>query len=269
MPSLPSCIALVLPIFFFLFEARGVHSIGYPVNRPNVDWDKNSLKPSRMGNSFWYHGSATYYSSYGSSGACGYPLSVTDNIFHAAVPDPRWSNSLSPGVGNFGGASCGQCFELKCIPRPRYANVQFCIRDSGSIIVRVTDCDVPKEVGPQWPANHFDLNPPAFNSIADPFAGIVNIKFRRVPCVTSGPKWSLQNDSNGFFHDIIVYDVPGVGAIAGLSIKPAGMDWIQCSQAWGGHYWAFGPYSVGADTLVQIVLSEGRGTILVPYVQTT
>ena len=226
--------------YFHNAEAVSVH-----VSKPDINWDTSRFVPARIGNQNWWHGSATYYDSIGSSGACGFPLSITDNIYHAAVPDPRWSNSLTAGVGGFSGAPCGQCFQLRCVNQPRYNQEVFCNAGAAPITVRVTDCDVPKPGG--WPPNHFDLNPIAYNQMADPRSGIINIKWRRVHCATSGPKWALTSDSNGYFHDIIVYDVPGVGAITGLVIQPRGMGWQKVRNRWG------------AETMVLRLKQSGKG----------
>ena len=220
---LPRYLLSVPLVLVALSIIPGCHCVVTHSNKPNANWDTSRFIPARIGNGFWWHGSATYYDSYGSSGACGFPLRVTDNIYHAAVPDPRWSNSLTAGVGGFSGTPCGQCFQIKCLDQPRYGNSVYCNPGGQPIVIRVTDCDTPKPGG--WPTNHFDLNPPAFNAIADESAGIVNIKFRRVQCSTSGAKWTLGSDSNGFYHDMTIYDVPGVGAIVGVMVQPAGMGW--------------------------------------------
>ena len=229
---------------------RNAEAASFHVDKPDINWDFGRFVPARIGNQNWWHGSATYYDSIGSSGACGFPLSVTDNIYHAAVPDPRWSNSLTAGSGGFSGAPCGQCFQLRCVNQPRYAQQVFCNPGAAPITVRVTDCDVPKPGPPGpfgWPPNHFDLNPIAYNQMADPKSGIINIRWRRVHCATSGPKWTLASDSNGFFHDIVVYDVPGVGAITGLVIQPKGMGWQKVRNRWG------------AETMVLWLKQSGKG----------
>ena len=247
---------------FLFFLVNPAACISQQINRPDVNWDRSAYHATRLGHSGWFHGSATYYASYGSSGACGFPLSFVNSIYHAATPDPRWSKSNTAGVGGFSGAACGQCYELRCIEQPRYNHQVFC--NPGTMKVRVADCDTPKS--PAWPSNHFDLSPEGFGRLADIGAGIVNIKFRRVHCRSRYTKWTLASDSNGFFHDIVVYDVPATGSVTAIWAKPAGQKWIKLSHAWGAHYWAFGNYYVGGNTEVKAVLSENRGQVKAHFV---
>eukprot|EP00271_Cylindrocystis_brebissonii_P003837 TRINITY_DN15076_c0_g5_i1.p1 TRINITY_DN15076_c0_g5~~TRINITY_DN15076_c0_g5_i1.p1 ORF type:complete len:286 (-),score=2.71 TRINITY_DN15076_c0_g5_i1:376-1233(-) len=240
------------------------------VNKPNVNWDyQYPYQPSPLHDSSWHYGSATWYDFIGNSGACGQPWSVINSIDYAATPSPRWNNFMTAGVGSFGGAACGQCYHLKCLGQPRYGRKVFCNKNAKAVTVRITDFDTPGRPG-GWPNNHFDLKPATFARIADKSAGIINIKWKRVPCPRMTPKWALASDSNGYYHELIVYNVPDVGSIVAVWVKPPGSrSWLSTKRSWGTHFFWLGFGSPGSSTGVRIQLAEGRGFANAKYHQTS
>ncbi|CAI5980123.1 unnamed protein product [Closterium sp. NIES-64] len=206
----------------------------------------------------WHFGSATFYGNdmlVGNSGNCGYPYSFVNNRTQVAVPDPRWSNTLTSGIGNFKGAACGQCFMVKCLSKPRYAGKVFC-RSKKAVMVTITNFDTPRSEG--WPNNHFDFHRTGFEKIADPDSGIVNVMWRRTRCPKTAPKYTVKG--NPYWHDITVYDVPGVGAITGVWVKRAGRsDWEAARHSWGAHWVVTGKVDWDSSkTKVRAQVAESR-----------
>ncbi|CAI5535168.1 unnamed protein product [Closterium sp. Naga37s-1] len=187
----------------------------------------------------WHKGSATFYGNemlQGNSGNCGFPYRFVDNVTQVAVPDPRWSQSLSNGVQAFKGAACGQCYEVKCLRSPRYGSKVHCSSEKPTRVV-ITNFDTPRSEG--WPNNHFDFHNTGFKKIAALEAGIINVMWRRVKCPQSTPKFTVKG--NPYFHDITVYGVPGVGAITGVWVQVGGSgEWQKARQSWGAHYFLSG-----------------------------
>ena len=199
--------------------------------------DDEPYHSAKLGDDNWYPGSATFYddsqNTNGVSGTCGFPWEFANKVIAVAVPDPRFSDTKSHNVSDFNGAGCGQCFEVVCYPRPRYGSHSFC-NSMHSITVRVTNYDTPQS-GP-WPNNHMDFYKPGFGKIADYAAGIINTKFRRVACPKSVPKFTVTG--NPYWHDISVYDVPDVGAVTAVWVRPGGTDhWLETQHGWGAHFW--------------------------------
>jgi len=261
--------SLLLPVLLSFLPLSLCQQV---VSTPDQSWAASPYIQSRLHRQEkWFHGSATFYP-YAGSGACGLPWSYVQpnnqyGVWSAATPDPRWSDTLTNNVPSFSGASCGQCYRLRCLNVPLYANEVFCNPNAPDLHVRITDCDTPRAGG--WPNNHFDLSQEGFQQIANPMAGMVNVMWKREACtsITGSPKWSLDGDSNGFFHDVVIYDVPLTGSIVTVWARPAGMKWMRLQHAWGAHYYSFGSWSFDGTTKVQIKLAEHWGKRFVAYLQ--
>eukprot|EP00271_Cylindrocystis_brebissonii_P016712 TRINITY_DN409_c0_g1_i1.p1 TRINITY_DN409_c0_g1~~TRINITY_DN409_c0_g1_i1.p1 ORF type:complete len:283 (+),score=18.05 TRINITY_DN409_c0_g1_i1:597-1445(+) len=242
----------------------------YVSKSPNVNWDYNyPYQPSPLRDATWRYGSATWYDLGGNSGACGEPWSVINSIDFAATPSPRWDNMLTAGVGSFPGAACGQCYQVKCLEQPRYGHRVYCNRGAPAVTVRITDADTPGRPG-GWPNNHFDLKPSTFSKIADKSAGIINVQWRRVPCARMTPRWALASDSNGYYHELIIYNIPDVGSFLAAFVKPQGSaNWIALKHVWGVRWMYLSPKVPNGATGVRIHLAEGRGWVDASYSQTS
>jgi hypothetical protein len=255
MSPLPFALLVILAILPIAFSQTFVST-------PNQSWQSSPYIQSKLRRKeSWHHGSATFYT-FGSSGACGFPWSLvapynSHGVWTAAAPDPRWSDTMTRSAPPFSGASCGQCYVLKCVNIPLYNQEVFCNPGNPELHVRIADCDTPRPGG--WPLNNFDLSQQGFQQIANPNAGMVNVMWKRVKCNTAGARWMLDGDSNGFFHDIVVYDVPGTGTAVSLWVKPAGQGWIKASHAWGSHFYLFGGYPMDGSAKVHVKLGEGYG----------
>ncbi|GJP51538.1 hypothetical protein CLOM_g10703 [Closterium sp. NIES-68] len=215
----------------------------------------------------WHKGSATFYGNemlQGNSGNCGFPYRFVDNVTQVAVPDPRWSQSLTKGVEGFKGAACGQCYEVKCLRTARYGNKVHCTSDKATRVV-ITNFDTPRSEG--WPNNHFDFHSTGFKRIAALEAGIVNVQWRRVPCPGSTAKFTVKG--NPYWHDITVYDVPRVGAITAVWVQVAGSgEWKKARHSWGAHYFLSGKVEWDkAGTRVRAQMAETREFIYPKRVQ--
>eukprot|EP00475_Leptophrys_vorax_P028064 TRINITY_DN40365_c0_g1_i1.p1 TRINITY_DN40365_c0_g1~~TRINITY_DN40365_c0_g1_i1.p1 ORF type:complete len:267 (+),score=-5.11 TRINITY_DN40365_c0_g1_i1:112-912(+) len=233
----------------------------YDDNPPYVD--------AKISNAKWYRGSATFYGNemlQGNSGNCGYPYSFVNNVTQVAVPDPRWTDTMTANVPNFKGAACGQCYEVRCDPKPRYGGKVFCTSTKPTR-VRVTNYDTPRSEG--WPNNHFDFHNTGYTKIAALESGIVNVMWRRVPCPGKQAKFTVKG--NPYFHDINVYDVPGVGAITAVWARgPGDTDWRKARQSWGARYFLSGKLDWSSpEAKVRAQLAESGKYIYPKHVQTT
>lgn len=258
---------LVITLIFGL--ASLACGAGYRVNTPNTNWDYSyPYQKTKLGNNNWFYGSATYYDWMGNSGACGMPWFVVNKVDTAAVPLPRYQDFNTPGVPDFEGAACGQCFWVKCIEVPRYANMVYC-KQKKSVLVHIVDFDVPGTWNAgTWPNNHFDLKPATFEKLAHKGAGIINVKFKRARCRSRLARWSLGANSNPFWKDLSLWFVPSVGSHIQVWAKPTNRNkWYQGKRLWGSHYSFLGGFVFDSKTKVVVVLAEKKGTVPAAYTQ--
>jgi hypothetical protein len=109
------------------------------------------------------------------AGACGY-----QNTY--ALGYGSMTAALSTALFQ-GGAACGACFQLQCIPPASGKN--WCYSYSRSITVTATNLCPPGSTG-GWcnpPRAHFDLPMPAFLTLAQQRGGVAPVRFRR--CVAN------------------------------------------------------------------------------------
>ncbi|CAN6480971.1 unnamed protein product [Victoria cruziana] len=189
----------------------------------------------------WIDAHATFYGDETASetmgGACGY-----GNLFSAGYGT---STAALSSVLYQDGLGCGQCYEIKCDGAPA------CYQKS--IVVTATNLCPPNWAQPSdnggWcnpPRQHFDLAKPAFMQIAEWHAGIVPVKYRRVPCAPKGGiRFTLQG--NAYWLLVYIMNVGGGGDIGEVAVKGGDTDWMKMSHNWGATYQAFS--ALGGQTL--------------------
>ncbi|PRQ22009.1 putative expansin/Lol pI [Rosa chinensis] len=198
----------------------------------------------------WHDGHATFYGDMNGSetmqGACGYGdlFQQGYGLDTAALSTTLFNNGLT----------CGACFEIMCVHDP-----QWCIPNAGTIKITATNFCPPNWAQGGWcnpPYDHFDLSMPMFTKIAQYKAGIVPVKFRRVPCAkTGGVKFELKG--NPFWITALVYNVGGAGDVNAVRIKGSNSGWLQMSRNWG-QVWQTSADLVGQSLSFQVTTSEDK-----------
>ncbi|KAL1193340.1 Expansin-A24 [Cardamine amara subsp. amara] len=197
----------------------------------------------------WEDARATFYGDINGGetqqGACGYgDLNKQGYGLETAA--------LSTALFN-NGSTCGACYEIKCTDAP-----QWCLPG----IIRITatnfcppDHSKPNECWCNPPQKHFDLSQPMFLKIAKYKAGVVPVKFRRVPCVkTGGVMFEIKG--NPYFLMILPYNVGGAGDIKAMQIKGTKTQWIAMKKNWGT-IWSVGVKLTGQCLSFRVTTSDG------------
>ncbi|KAG0607310.1 hypothetical protein M758_8G018600 [Ceratodon purpureus] len=180
------------------------------------------------------------------AGACGY-----QNTY--ALGYGSMTAALSTALFQ-GGAACGGCFEIKCIP-PR-SGKNWCFSYAKSIIVTATNLCPPGSTG-GWcnpPRAHFDLPMPAFLTLAQKTGGVAPVAFRRVRCLKKGGV-RFTVGGNPYFLMVLISNVGGVGDIRSVKIKGSYTNWIPMYRNWGS-LWTVRSKITGALSFL-ITLSDG------------
>ncbi|GAU18930.1 hypothetical protein TSUD_229200 [Trifolium subterraneum] len=200
----------------------------------------------------WYDAHATFYGDMQGGetmqGACGY-----GDLFQQGYG--LETTALSTALFNEG-YKCGACFEIKCVNDP-----QWCLKNVNSITVTATNFCPPNYSKPDgnWcnpPQKHFDLSMKMFTTIAIYEAGIVPVKYRRVPCVKrGGVKFELRG--NPYFLMVLVYNVANAGDVLRVYIKGSNTNWAPMTHNWG-QVWHTGMNLVGQDLTFWVTTSDRK-----------
>ncbi|XP_074289184.1 expansin-A23-like [Silene latifolia] len=181
-------------------------------------------------------------------GACGYK-----NLFEQGYG--LETAALSTALFN-NGSTCGACFELACINSPN------CKPNAGTIKITATNFCPPNytkthDIWCNPPQKHFDLAEVMFLKLAEYKAGVVPVKFRRVPCVKRGGlKFQIQG--NKFWVYVLVFNVGGVGDVVNMKVKgSSSTNWVQMTRSWGQN-WHIPMDLSGQSLSFEVTTSDGR-----------
>ncbi|CAA7055469.1 unnamed protein product [Microthlaspi erraticum] len=198
-------------------------------------------------NGGWYEDArATYYGDMQGGetrqGACGYTDTFRQGygLYTTALSTPLFND----------GYTCGACYEIMCANTP-----QACL--PGSIKVTATNSCPPGSTG-GWcdpPQKHFDLTLPMFIKIAKQIAGVVPVRYRRIPCVKRGGV-RFETTGNPNFLMILPYNVGGAGDIKAVQIKGNKTGWMAMSKNWGQH-WTTNVMLTGQQLSFRVTTSDG------------
>jgi len=114
------------------------------------------------------------------------------------------------------------------------------------------------------PLKHFDLSYKMFTSIAYYKAGIIPVKYKRVPCVKNGGV-RFELNGNPYFLIVLVYNVADAGDVSRVSIRGSKTTgWISMSHNWGQN-WDTGVNLLGQRLSFLVTTSDGK-TLGFPFV---
>ncbi|EOA15764.1 hypothetical protein CARUB_v10006902mg [Capsella rubella] len=190
----------------------------------------------------WYDARATFYGDIHGGGtlegACGYGNKPTYGLATAALSTVLFNN----------GYTCGACYEIMCTRSP-----QWCL--PGSIKITATNFCPPDSAWCNAPNKHFDLSQPMFLKIAQYKAGIVPIRYRRVPCSRAGGV-KFETKGNPNFLMILAYNVGGAGDIKYAQVKGSKTGWITMARNWGQN-WSTSVVPTGQSLSLRVTTSDG------------
>ncbi|XP_043695890.1 expansin-A25-like [Telopea speciosissima] len=204
------------------------------------------------GDDEWHAAHATFYGDMTGSetmqGACGY-----GDLFKQGYG--LETTALSTALFQ-DGKTCGACFVIRC----DFKNTKSCL--AATIKVTATNFCPPNYSKPDvqhWcnpPLRHFDLSMPMFLKIAQYKAGIVPIRYHRVPCFkTGGIKFEMNG--NPYWILVLVYNVAGAGDIIDVKVKGSNTGWGEMKRIWGQN-WLTNFRLQGQSLSFQVTTSDGR-----------
>ncbi|KAG6522032.1 expansin-A3-like [Zingiber officinale] len=216
-----------------------------------------SMLSSVIAKKHWsYDAHATFYGDMSGAetmkGACGY-----GDLFK----DGYGLNTAALSTALFeDGAACGACYEIECVNSPKW-----CAPRRRISITATNFCPpnpaLPNDAG-GWcnpPRKHFDLSMPMFVEITkDYHAGIVPVRYRRVPCFKRGGiRFELKG--NPHFLLVLVYNVAGAGDVRAVRVKGERTEWMWMQRNWGQNWHLHGqPQLVGQALSFRVTVSKHK-----------
>ncbi|KAJ7972324.1 Expansin [Quillaja saponaria] len=220
---------------------RGGHPVAPKHHRP-----KFQPGPWKQAHATFYEGGSGTF-----GGACGYEDVVQEGygLDTAALSSVLFNN----------GQTCGACYEIKC------DSPKWCKGRSQSLLVTATNLCPPNYYQSSdnggWcnpPREHFDLASPAYLKIAEYKAGIVPVKYRRVPCNKQGGiRFTITG--NPYFNQILVWNVGGAGDVISVQVKGTKLKWTPLKRIWG-QKWETDAMLAGESLTFRVQASDGRYT---------
>ncbi|CAL4983347.1 unnamed protein product [Urochloa decumbens] len=128
------------------------------------------------------------------------------------------------------GKGCGSCYQIRCLNHPACSG--------NPETVMITDMNY-------YPVAkyHFDLSGTAFGAMAQPgrnnelrHAGIIDIQFRRVPCIYPGKTvtFHIEHGSNPNYLAVLVEFEDGDGDVVQVDIMEGNSGyWMPMRESWG------------------------------------
>ncbi|CAA0406282.1 putative expansin-A26 [Arabidopsis thaliana] len=223
--------------------------IGNAVEAPDVAEAPGINDPSKALDPNWYDARATFYGDiHGGDtqqGACGY-----GNLFRQGYG--LATAALSTALFN-DGYTCGACYEIMCTRDP-----QWCL--PGSVKITATNfCPANySKTTDLWcnpPQKHFDLSLAMFLKIAKYKAGVVPVRYRRIPCSKTGGV-KFETKGNPYFLMVLIYNVGGAGDIKYVQVKGNKTGWITMKKNWGQN-WTTITVLTGQGLSFRVTTSDG------------